>query len=184
MRKVSALVEIEVERPRLFGSGCKSLLGGPTYLLIFTLLFVAVVVQSPSHVRLCDPMAPGHQASLSLTISQSLPKFMSIALVMPSNHLILWCPLLLLPSMFPSIRDCPVSWLFSSDDQHTGASALTSVLPIQGWFPFRLTGLISLPSKGLLGFFSSTTVWRHQFFGILSSLWSSSPNCTWPQGRP
>ena len=56
MRKVSAFVEIEVERPRLFPSGCKSLLCGPTDLLIFTLFFVALVVQSPSHVQLCDPM--------------------------------------------------------------------------------------------------------------------------------
>ena len=46
-----------------------------------------------------------HQASLSLTISQSLPKFMSILSVMPSSHLILWCPLLFLPSIFASIRD-------------------------------------------------------------------------------
>ena len=51
------------------------------------------------------PWSTACQASLSLTISWSLPKFMSIALVMPSSHLILWCPLLLLPSLFPSIRD-------------------------------------------------------------------------------
>ena len=50
-----------------------------------------------------------HQASLSLTISQSLPKFIFIASVMPSSHLILWCPLLLLPSIFPSI------WVFSNE---------------------------------------------------------------------
>ena len=51
------------------------------------------------------PWPAAQQASLSLTISQSLPKFMSIALEMPSSHLILWCPLLLLSSVFPSIRD-------------------------------------------------------------------------------
>ena len=53
---------------------------------------------------LCNPTDAARLASLSLTISQSLPKFMSIELVMPSNHLILCCPLLLLPSIFPSIR--------------------------------------------------------------------------------
>ena len=53
----------------------------------------------------CNPMDFSSQASLSLTISQSLPEFMSIASVMPSSYLILWCPLLLLPSIFPSIRD-------------------------------------------------------------------------------
>ena len=62
------------------------------------------VVQSSSWVRLfATPCAAAHQASLSLIISQSLPKFMSIASVMPSNHLIAWCPLLSL--VFPSIRD-------------------------------------------------------------------------------
>ena len=76
--------------------------------------------------------------------------------------------------------------LFSSDDQNTGASASASVLPvnIQDWFPLILTSLISLLSKGLSGVFSSTTVWRPQFFGVLPSLQSSSHNCTWPLGRP
>ena len=65
-----------------------------------------IVVQSPSHVQLFVPSGTmAHQASLSLTISRSLPKFLSIALVIPSSHLILWCPLFLLPSIFPSIRD-------------------------------------------------------------------------------
>ena len=64
------------------------------------------VVQLSSWVRLfATPCTAAHQASLSLIISQSLPKFMSIASVMPSNHLILWQPLLLLSSIFPSIRD-------------------------------------------------------------------------------
>jgi len=62
-------------------------------------------VQSLSHVRLCaTPWTAACQASLSITNSQSLLKLMSIELVMPSNHLILCCPLLLLPSIFPSIR--------------------------------------------------------------------------------
>ena len=53
---------------------------------------------------------------------------------------------------------------------------------IQGWSPLKLTSLISLLSKVLSGVFSSTTVWRHQFFGVLPSLWSSSHNRTWPLG--
>ena len=64
-----------------------------------------VFVQSPSCVLLFEtPWTAARQASLSLTISWSLPKFMSTASAMPSNHLILYCPLLLLPSVFPSIR--------------------------------------------------------------------------------
>ena len=67
---------------------------------------VAVVVQSPTHVRLfATPWTVAHHTSLSLTTSQSLPKFMSLVSVMPSSHLILWCPLSGLPSIFPSIRD-------------------------------------------------------------------------------
>ena len=61
-----------------------------------------IVVQSPSRVRLfATPWTAAHQASLSLTISRSLPKFMNL---LPSNHLVLCCPLLLPPSIFPSIR--------------------------------------------------------------------------------
>ena len=86
------------------------------------------------------------------------------------------------PQSFPASGTFPMSWLLS-DDQNTGASA-SSVLPmnIHGWFPLRLTGLISLLSKAL-SVFSFTTVQRHQFFGILP-LQSSSHNCMWPLGRP
>ena len=90
------------------------------------------------------------------------------------------------PQSFPASWTFPVSHLFTSDDQNTGASASASVLPvnIQGWSPLRSTGLIFLLSKGLSGVFSSTTVQRHQFFGVLPSLRSSSHNHMWPQGRP
>ena len=83
------------------------------------------------------------------------------------------------PQSFPASGTLPVSWLFISGDQNTGASASASVLPvsIQGLFPLRLTGLIFLLSRGFSGVFSSTTVWRYQFFGTLPSSWSSSYNC-------
>ena len=85
---------------------------------------IVVVVQLLSPVQLfVTPWTAARQASLSLTISWGLPKFMSIALEMPSSHLILCHPLLLLPSLFPSIRDfssesaihikCPKYWSFS-----------------------------------------------------------------------
>ena len=64
------------------------------------------VVQLPSCVWLfATPWTAASESSLSLTISQSLPTFMAIASVIPSSHLSLWCPLLLLPSIFPSIRN-------------------------------------------------------------------------------
>ena len=69
------------------------------------------------------------KASLSITNSQSLLKLMSIELVMPSNHVILCRPLLLLPSIFPSVRVFQMSQLFASGGQRIGVSASTSVLP-------------------------------------------------------
>ena len=125
--------------------------------------FHLFVVQSLSCVRLFGtPWTAAHQAPLSFTISPSLLKFMCIESVMLSNHVILCHPHLLLPSVLAS-ETSQISRLFASDDQNTGASASASVLPtsIQGWFPLRLTTLISLLSKGLSGVFSSTTVWRH-----------------------
>ena len=95
------------------------------------------VVQLPSLVRLfATPWTAASQASLSLTISGSLPKFMFIVPVMLSSHLILWHPLLLLPSIFPSIRDfsnessvClrwPKYWSFSisPSTEYSGLSSL------------------------------------------------------------
>ena len=108
-------------------------------------VLVFVVVHLPSHTWLfVTPWTAAQQAFLSVTISQSLPKFMSIASLMPSSCLILWRPLLLLPSIFPASENFPMSWLFLSDDQNAGVSASASFLPmnIQGWFPLKLTGLI------------------------------------------
>ena len=101
---------------------------------------------------------------------------MATELVILPNNLILCCPLLLLSSVFPSIKvfsnestlhiRYPEDWSFTSE----------SVLPmsIQGWFPLGLTCLISLLSKGLLRVFSSTKIWKHQFFHAQPSLWSNS----------
>ena len=95
-------------------------------------------------------MTAACQASLSFTISHSLLKFMSTESVMPSNHFVLCRPLLLLPSIFPSIRVFSNESVITSGDQGLGASASASVLPmnIQGLFSLGLAGLISLLSKG------------------------------------
>ena len=89
------------------------------------------------------------------------------------------------PQHFPASETFPISHRFTSDDQNTGASASASVLPVnsQSWSPLRLTGLISLLSRGLSGVFSSTTVQRHQFFGVLPSSGSSSHTCMWSPWR-
>ena len=98
------------------------------------------------------PWTTACQASLSITNSWNLLKLMSIESVMPSNHLILCCPLLLLPLILPSIRVFRMSQLFTSGDQSIGVSPSTSVLPmkIQDWFPLGWTGLISLLVQGTL----------------------------------
>ena len=127
-----------------------------------------VVVQLPGHVQLfMTPWTAACQAFLSLSVSQSLPKFMSVESVMPSNHLILFHHLHLLSSMFPSISVFSNESLVCIGCQSIGASATVLPKSIQGWFPLRFIGLISLLPKGLSRVFSSTTVRKYQFFGVL-----------------
>ena len=125
------------------------------------------------------------QASLSITNSQSLLKFMSIKSVMPCNHLIL-CHPLLLPLLFPSIRVFPTESVLHIRWQSIGASASASVLPmnILDWFPLEFTGWISLQSKGLSRVFSNSTVQKQQFFGTQLSLRSDSHIHTWLLEKP
>ena len=92
-------------------------------------------VQLLSRVRLfATPWTPAHQASLSFTISQSSLKLMSIESVMPSNHLVLYCPFFSCLQSFLTSESFPVSHLFTPGNQSIGASASASVLPmnIQG----------------------------------------------------
>ena len=145
-----------------------------------------VVVQLLSHVQLFVTLWTAEcQAPLFSTISQSLLKLMSIELVMLSNHLILCCPLLLLPSIFPSIRvfsnrsalciRWPKDWSFSF--------SISPSNEYSGLIPLGLTGFISFVSKGLSRVFSSTTVQKHQF-GAQLSLWSNSHIHTWLPEKP
>ena len=141
-------------------------------------------VQSLSRVQFfVTPWTVARQASLSITNSQSLLKLMSIESVMSSNHLILCCPLLLPPSIFPSIRvfsiesglriRWPKYWWLWPIHQVAEVSASASVLPmnIQDWFPLGWTGWISSQSKGLSREFSNTTV-KSINFSVLSFLYS------------
>ena len=146
----------------------------PIFFLRFSLVICCIhfVVQSLSGVQLFStPWTAAHQASLSFTISQSLLKLMSIESVMPSNLLILCRPLLLLPSLFPSIR------VFFSESvlriRWTEYWRFSFVISPSNEY-LRLTGWISLKSKGLLRIFSNTTIQKHQFFGSQLSLWSNS----------
>ena len=130
-------------------------------------------VQSLSGVQLLvTPWITARQASLSITNSQSLLKLMSIESVMPSTHLILCHPLLLLHPIPPSIR------IFSNEStlrmrwQKYWSFSFSIVPPMntQDWSPLEWTGWISLQSKGLSRVFSNTTVQKHQFFSTQLSL--------------
>ena len=123
------------------------------------------LVQSLSHVWLfVIPWTASHKTSLSITNSWNLFKLMSIESVMPSNHLILYCPFFSCLQSFPASASFPVSQFFTSGGQSIGISASASVLSrnIWDWFPLAWTGWISLQSKGLSRVFSNTTVQKHQ----------------------
>ena len=124
-----------------------------------------------SCLTFCDPMDCTHQASLSITNSQSSPKPMSTESVMPSNHLITVAPFSSCPQSFPASGSFSMSQLFTSGGQSIGVSASASVLPmnIQAWFPLGWTGWVSLQSEGLSRVFSSIIVGKHQFFGAQPS---------------
>ena len=136
---------------------------------IFT-LFSSVSQSCPA---LCDPMDysmpgfPVHHQLLEFTQTHVIES------VMPSNHLILCCPLLLLLSIFPSIRVFTNESLFTSGGQSIGASASVSVLPVntQDWFHLGWTDLISLQSKGLSRVFS-TPQFKNISPSVLSFLYS------------
>ena len=115
-------------------------------------------------------------AFLSFTISWSLLKLISIKSVMPSNHLILCHPLLLLPSIFPQIR------IFSSESvlhirwpKHWNFSfSISPSSEYSGLISFRMDWLDLLAVQGIFRVFSNTTVQKHRFFSTQLSLWSSS----------
>ena len=134
-------------------------------------------VQSLSHVRpFATPWTAAHQASLSITNSQSPPKPMTIESVMPSNHLILCHPLLLLASIFPSIR------VFSNESAlrikwtkyWSFSFSISPPNEHPGLVSFRMDVLDLLAVQGNSQVFSSTTVQKHQFFGTQLSSQSNS----------
>ena len=141
------------------------------YILYFILPLLSV--QSLNIVQLfVTPWTAARQASLSITNSQSLPKLMSIKSVMPSNHLILCRPLLLLPSIFPSIRVFsdesalhimwPKYWSFSF--------GISPSNEYSGLISFRIDWLDLLAVQGTLKSLHQTTVQKHQFFSTQLSL--------------
>ena len=134
-----------------------------------------------SCLTLCDPWTTAHKVSLSFTISLSLVKLKSIESVMPSNHLILCCPLLLLSSIFPSIRVFSNEWaLCNRWPKYWSFSFSTSPSnEYLGLTSFKIDWFDFLAVQGLSRIFSSSTVWKHQFFSALPSLWSNTQIHMW-----
>ena len=141
------------------------------YIRLFAILSESV--QLLSHIQLFETSwTVARQVTLSKTNFWSFLKFMSIELVIPSNHLILCCTLLFLPSIFPGIRvflnasTLPIRW----PKYWSCSCSISPSNEYSGLVCLGLTGLISLQSKGLSRFFSNITVQKHQFFGSQLSL--------------
>ena len=137
-----------------------------------------------SVAKLClIPYDPRNCSTPGFPILHYLPEFAQTHV-----HWVSWCHSTVSSSVAPSPiavslsqhQSFPMSWLFASganvlEPQHQSFQKIQWISGnIQGWFPLGLTSLISLQSKGLWGVFSSTTVQKHQFFGIQPSLWSNS----------
>ena len=141
------------------------------------------------------PWTAAHQASLFFTISWSLLKCMFIELVMPSKHLILCRSLLLPPTIFPSIRvfsnesvlqiRWPKYWSFSFSISPSNEYSGLISFRIDWFYLLAVQGTLkSLLQKLKKRVFSNTTVRKHQFFGLQSSLWSNSHIYTWLLEKP
>ena len=114
-------------------------------------IFLLSSVQLLSHVRhFVTPWTIARQASLSITNSQSLPKFMSIESAMPSNHLILCCPFSSCLQSFPASGSFQMSQFFASGGQSTGISASAPVLPVNIQDSFRMDWLDLPAVQGIL----------------------------------
>ena len=134
-------------------------------------------VQALSPVFLfVTPWTAARQASLSIISSLSLLKLMSIELVRPSNHLILCHPLLLLPSLFPSIRafSNELALCIRWPKYQSFSFSINPFSEYSGLISFRMDWLDLLAYQGLSRVFSNTTVQKHQFFSAQLSLQSSS----------
>ena len=129
---------------------------------------------------LWPPWTVAHQASLSSTIPQSLLKFMSIESMMLSNHLKLCYPLLVLPSIFPSIRVFSNDLAFCIGWLKYWNFSISPSNEYSGLISLRIDWLLSLLSKGLSRVFSSITVRNHQVFGAQPSLLSNYPQTIAP----
>ena len=143
------------------------------------------VVPSLVYVRLFAALGTAaHQAPLSYTLSPNLLKFMSIELVMLSNHLTFCFPTSFCLPFFLASESFPMSWLFTSGGQSIRASASVLPMNIQRWFPLGLIDWFDLLAvQGALKSLSST-IRKHEFFNAQPFLWFNSHIRTWLLEKP
>ena len=166
LKQFNYLVWVWLTSPAIFGT-----VWGRDYVTHFFCVFHKPIACSccsvtKSCLTLANPWIAPWQASLSFIISWSLRN---------SCPLSWWChptisssvALFSCPQSFPASVSFPMSWLFISGGQNIGTSASVLPMNIQSWFPLALTGLISLLFLELSRVFSSTTIWKHQFFDTL-----------------
>ena len=161
------------------------------YIYIYIYMYIHAQFRSitQSCLSLCDPM---NRSTPGLPVHHQLPEFTQTHVhrvddaIQPSHPLSSPSPPALSPSQHQCLFLVSHSQLFAWGGQSTGVSASASVLPMntEDWCPLGWTGWISLQSKGLSRLFSTTTIWKHQFFSTQLSLWSNSHIHTWLLGKP
>ena len=158
-------------------------LGSGSYAHALATICCSVTQLCPTH---CDRMDCSMLGFPILHYLSELLKLISIKSKTPSNYLILCCPFLLLPSIFPRIRvfsnelALPIKW----PKYWSFSFSISPSSEYSGLISWGLTGLISLLSEELSRVFSSTIIWKHPFLGAQLSLWSSSYKSTWLPEKP
>ena len=166
-RRIRGLWKLPDGRDWLRGKLGHILMGGA---MLSSVQFSSVTQSCPT---LCDPM----DCSMSgFPVHHQIPEFTQtrvhwVRKVIHTSHPV--TPFSSCLQSFLASGSFPMSQLFASGGQSIGASASVLAMNIQSWFPLRLTGLISLLSKGLSRVFSSTIIWKHQFFSTQPSLCST-----------
>ena len=145
---------------------------GNLWIVLLLLLFSPVQLFATPWTAAC-------QASLSFTISQRLLKLMSIELMMPSNHPIPYHPLLLLPSIFPTIRVLSKKSAIHIRWSKYGSFSISLSNEYSGLISFKVDLFDLIAVQGLSRVFSITTIQKHQFFGSQPSIWPNSHIYRW-----
>ena len=158
--------------------------------MIMILLMIIIIIcccpVTKSCPALCDSMDCSPQDTLSFTTSWEFAQTHVLWVVMPSNYLILCCPILLLPSIFPSIRvfSSELALCFRWSKYWSFSFSISPSNEYSGFISFRIDWFDLLDVQRVSRVFFSITIWKHQFLGTQPSLWSNCHIHTWLLGKP